>query len=195
MVLSTPTGFERLEIVPLQRRIDAFFADQDVSVYPKMMWVPKARIMEDIRFRGATGDFAALRGAIEACPLEEILFRANEEDVYGDATNLELALEPEAAERWVAIEEEMARRRRRDAVLAGLGEKEDKGPKKKKKKRKRKTRRDWLKEKAGPYVPQPWESAGSEAALEMMRVVPTRPRLMLRAERPRCLFNQPVELG
>ena len=201
VILCTPTGFERIEAVDIDRRVRAFQEDDpNYKRYPKMVWVPREMILQDIKFRGATGDFAGIRAEIEACPMEMVLARANEEDIYDDATNLMFALADGVAEIWEAYDTEMARRQKRDAILAAQeAAAEAAGPKverkKKKKKKKRKTKRDWLKQREGPYVAQPWISSGSEEAIRRSQVVPTRERLLMQAFRPRGQFGRSYAFG
>lgn len=142
-LLSTPTGFERLGVAVLYQRVQAAFQDQDVSAFPKMAWVARSLLLEDIRFRGATGDFAGIKAEVEACPMERVLVRAIDDDVYGDASNVEIALSEEVAAAWEAVEAERDRRRRRDALLATLPARGARGPSQKRKRRKRKNRADW----------------------------------------------------
>ena len=103
----------------IYRRVRAFQEDDpNYKRYPKMVWVPREMILQDIKFRGATGDFAGIRAEIEACPMEMVLARANEEDIYDDATYLMFALADGVAEIWEAYDTAMARSQKRDAILA-----------------------------------------------------------------------------
>ena len=54
--------------------------------------VTKSTLLGDIQYRGAISDFTVVKKAIEDADYDDILVRYNEDDIYGDGNNFELAL-------------------------------------------------------------------------------------------------------
>ena len=63
-------------------------------------WVEKAVVVEDMRFRGAISDFKEFQKGIEACDMDSILMRDNDDDTFGDGNNLEICCKRASADIW-----------------------------------------------------------------------------------------------
>jgi hypothetical protein len=83
-----------------------------------MFGLSKETILADIQFRGAISDFHAHKQEISDADCDPVILRVNESDMYGDGNNFELALKQAAVNHWIASEEEIERRRTRDATIA-----------------------------------------------------------------------------
>lgn len=114
--------------------------------------------------------------------MDLVLIRVNEEDIYGDQNNFEVALKQEAADRWNFIDEE---RIRRDKLLSDelLRTAIEKSKPRNQKKR----------------VIKPWASARApgetEAEIDEVVVRPRRDPIKIILQKRRREFNQPFRLG
>ena len=68
--------------------------------------VSKETLLGDIQYRGAISDFTIVKKQISKADYDELLIRYNEEDVYGDGNNFELAVTKAAAEAFETQEAE-----------------------------------------------------------------------------------------
>ena len=68
--------------------------------------VSKETLLGDIQYRGAISDFTIVKKQISKADYDELLIRYNEEDVYGDGNNFELAVTKAAAEAFETHEAE-----------------------------------------------------------------------------------------
>ncbi|GLC44506.1 hypothetical protein PLESTB_000065900 [Pleodorina starrii] len=130
-------------------------------------------LLGDIQFRGAISDFHALKAKIQAADYDPLLIRFNEDDVYGDGNNFEVALTRAAAEVWRGIGEEAARRAALLELEAAHAAAERAKPRSK---RARKVK--------------PWQSMGSEVDIEEASVRPRREPIRLVVQRRRREFHQ-----
>ncbi|PNW72384.1 hypothetical protein CHLRE_16g674515v5 [Chlamydomonas reinhardtii] len=136
--------------------------------------VSRDELLKDIQFRGAISDFHAYKAKIQAADYEPLLVRFNEDDVYGDGNNFELAVTAAAAAVWRGIGEEVARRAALLELEAAHAAAEKAKPRSK---RVRKVK--------------PWQSMGSEVDIEEASVRPRRDPIRLVVQRRRREFNQP----
>lgn len=143
-------------------------------------WVEKAVVTEDIRFRGAISDFKEFQKGIEACDMDSILMRDNDDDTFGDGNNLEICCKRASADIWEANvhwNEQLKRKAAEEA--GGAGAVGGKGKRKK---------------KAKP-VSKPWETLGSETEIQEEKLATSRDLLSFHMQRPRRLFGQEVAFG
>ena len=56
--------------------------------------------MGDIQFRGAISDFTVIKKQIAEADYDDLLVRYNEDDIYGDGNNFEIACTKAIAEQW-----------------------------------------------------------------------------------------------
>ena len=64
--------------------------------------VEKEVIVKDIQFRGAISDFSAAKKEIGKADYDNLLIRYNEDDIYGDGNNFEVAVLQSVADAWEA---------------------------------------------------------------------------------------------
>lgn len=140
-----------------------------------LILIPKEVLLEDMRFRGAISDFHIIKQRVMDADYDTLVFRANDDDVYGDGNNWMVALTREAADVWRGIEDEAARRLELAALEAAHAAAEKAKPRSQ---RVRKVK--------------PWESLGSEVDIEEMSVRPRREAIRLVVQRRRREFNQPL---
>jgi len=145
---------------PPQRESMLRFASKDV-------------ILKDIQFRGAISDLHAYKQKIQEANYNPLCFRINEDDIFGDGTNFQLALSRDVAKLWRNIEYEHARR---EQCLADEQRQVDVARSQPRSKRQ--------------YVPKPWQSQGSELEVEEAMVRPRREPMRIVVSRPRVEFNQ-----
>ena len=147
-----------------------------------MDWISKEKILNDIQFRGAISDLYNLKARLQEADLDPILVRVNEEDIYGDQNNFEVALIQDAADRWSFIDQESVRRAKlaSDELLRVAIERAK--PRSQKKR-----------------IIKPWISAGepgeTEAEIEECAVRPRRDPIKIIIQKKRREFNQPFRLG
>jgi hypothetical protein len=115
-----------------------------------MLAVPRDKILADIQFQGAISDFHPIKDALKAADYEELLLRINEEDVFGDGNNFEVAVTRATAAAWVAADDaaQQATAAAEEAAVAAAGVAETAVLR-------RRRRRD----------PQPWQDQGSEVSV------------------------------
>lgn len=115
-----------------------------------MLAVPRDKILADIQFQGAISDFHPIKDALKAADYEELLLRINEDDVFGDGNNFEVAVTLATADAWVAADDaaQQATAAAAEAAVAAAGAAETAVLR-------RRRRRD----------PQPWQDQGSEVSV------------------------------
>ena len=62
--------------------------------------VQREKVMGDIQFRGAISDFTVIKKQIAEADYDDLLVRYNEDDIYGDGNNFEIACTKAIAEQW-----------------------------------------------------------------------------------------------
>lgn len=99
-------------------------------------------------FRGAISDFHALKAKIIEADYDPLCLAINEDDIFGDGNNFEIAVKKEVMDTWIYIAEEGARRKQLliDEQLRAAMERS--------KPRSKKARK-----------PKPWVSLGSEVSI------------------------------
>jgi len=140
--------------------------------------IPKEKVLGDVQFRGAISDFHQYKAKILEADYDPLLIRVNEDDLYGDGNNFEVALRKAAADVWEGIDAEVARRKQlqRDEEIRAAIEKAK--PKSKKKR-----------------VVKPWISLGSEVEIEEASVRPRREAVRMVVQRKRREFNLAFRLS
>eukprot|EP00775_Hariotina_reticulata_P012026 gene12026-12171_t len=113
-----------------------------------MLAVSRDKILADIQFQGAISDFHPIKDAIKAADYQELLLRVNEEDVFGDGNNFEVAVSRATADAWQSADEAAQHAAAAEAAAAEEGAAETPV-------QRSRTRRD----------PRPWQDQGSEAEL------------------------------
>jgi len=141
--------------------------------------VSKETLLGDIQYRGAISDFTIVKKQISKADYDELLIRYNEEDVYGDGNNFELAVTKAAAE---AFETQEAERVVAAAAAAEAAAAEAEAAKPGRRKR------------AKP-VSKPWVSQGSETEITEENVVTSleSQKLTTQVFRKRSSFGLPCE--
>ena len=141
--------------------------------------VSKETLLGDIQYRGAISDFTIVKKQISKADYDELLIRYNEEDVYGDGNNFELAVTKAAAE---AFETQEAERVVAAAAAAEAAAAEAEAAKPGRRKR------------AKP-VSKPWVSQGSETEISEENVVTSleSQKLTTQVFRKRSSFGLPCE--
>ena len=141
--------------------------------------VSKETLLGDIQYRGAISDFTIVKKQISKADYDELLIRYNEEDVYGDGNNFELAVTKAAAE---AFETHEAERVVAAAAAAEAAAAEAEAAKPGRRKR------------AKP-VSKPWVSQGSESEISEENVVTSAEsqKTTTQVFRKRSSFGQPCE--
>ena len=144
------------------------------------MKVKKSVILEDIRFRGAISDFKVIQKDLEDSPMDEIIFRHNEDDTYGDGNNLEVCVGPEANSVWEKIAEATELKARAEKRIADRIAAEKAIPKSKRKKKR---------------TLQPWQSLGSEIEIDETHVRSTREPVEMVFHKPHKEFGLAFEFN
>jgi WD40 repeat protein len=141
--------------------------------------VSKETLLGDIQYRGAISDFTIVKKQISKADYDELLIRYNEDDVYGDGNNFELAVTKAAAEVFEAREAERVVAAAA-AAEAAAAEAEAAKPGRRK--------------RAKP-VSKPWVSQGSETEIAEENVVTSADaqKTTLQVFRKRSSFGQPCE--
>jgi len=151
--------------------------------------IPKAQIMEDIKFKGAISDMYVLKKDIEKFKGEDVMIHFDDDEIYGQ--NYFVGLTEKAAEPFIAFADEMKAQmnkgtKKKPAEGEGGGgaaaaeeEEED----------------DYEEEEYVPPVSKPWESLGSEVEIADEAVVETRERLVLALHRKRKEFGVPYKFS
>ena len=135
--------------------------------------VSKETLLGDIQYRGAISDFTVVRKQISEADYEDLLMRYNEDDVYGDGNNFEIAVTKSAAE---GFEKQEAER----AFAKAEAETE-----------RAEASRPVRREKTKPES-KLWVSLGSEAEIEAESVVENRtPKMEVQVCRERSSFGKP----
>ena len=141
--------------------------------------VEKEVIVKDINFRGAISDFSSAKKEIAKADYENLLIRYNEDDIYGDGNNFELAVLESVAEQWEReVEEKKAAAEAAAAAAAEAAEAKKPGRKKKKVKKES----------------TPWVSAGSEIEIEEESIAPGGAPIVMEVFRKRREFGADVKL-
>jgi len=141
-------------------------------------YVSKEALLKDIQFRGAISDFHAYKAKIQDADYDPLCLVINEDDIFGDGNNFQIALRREVADTWSFIVEEGARRKQLlvdEQIRAAL----ERAKPRSKKARKVK----------------PWVSQGSEVEIEEASVRARREPVRIIVSRKRGEFNQPFKLG
>lgn len=140
--------------------------------------VPKEKLLGDVQFRGAISDFHPFKQKLMGADYDPLIFRINEDDIYGDGNNFEVAVSQSAADAWAFIEVERQRREHLLKLEAAHVAAEKRKPKSKR-----------------VIKAKPWESLGSEADIDEMAVKAKRDRIRLIVQRRRQDFNASFKLG
>ena len=143
--------------------------------------VSKETLLGDIQYRGAISDFTIVKKQISKADYDELLIRYNEEDVYGDGNNFELAVTKAAAEAFETQEAE------RVVAAAAAAEAEAAG--------RRKPPSLGAAQKVTKPRFKPWVSQGSETEISEENVVTSleSQKLTTQVFRKRSSFGLPCE--
>ena len=143
-------------------------------------WVEKAVVVEDMRFRGAISDFKEFQKGIEACDMDSILMRDNDDDTFGDGNNLEICCKRASADIWEDnVRWQAQLKRKAEEESGGMSAAGGKAKRKK---------------KAKP-VSKPWETLGSETEIQEEKLTTNRGLLSFNMQRPRRMFGQEAVFG
>ena len=136
--------------------------------------VSKETLLGDVQYRGAISDFTVVKKQITKADYSELWIRYNEDDVYGDGNNFELACTKAAGDQFELEEAEMQVAAEAAATAAAeLAEQNKPGRRKKVK-----------------PESKPWVSLGSETEIEHENVVTDKtPKVVLQVLRKRIHFN------
>ena len=138
--------------------------------------VQREKVMGDIQFRGAISDFTVIKKQIAEADYDDLLVRYNEDDIYGDGNNFEIACTKAIAEQWEREGAEKAAA----AAAAAAEEAEAAKPGRRKK-------------RAAKPESKPWVSQGSEREIEEESIKPSgAPKVSIQFFRKRREFGQPV---
>lgn len=110
--------------------------------------IPREKLLADIQFQGAISDFHPIKDALKAADYEDIIIRLNEDDLYGDGNNFEVATTQATAEAWRSADAAVAEAAAATAAAAQQGDAEGAAVPRSKRKRE----------------PQPWVDLGSEVS-------------------------------
>ncbi|KAL3133575.1 hypothetical protein ABBQ38_007422 [Trebouxia sp. C0009 RCD-2024] len=143
-----------------------------------MTYVSKEKLLKDMQFRGAISDFHPIKEHIVNADYDPLLLRSNNDDLYGDGNNYELATSRTAAEIWEFIDAE-TERREQQAESAAV---EQKGAKA-------------LPPSKRSWAARPWQCLGSDAELDEAAVTSHRGPCVLLAQQPRRAFHQTTNLS
>jgi WD40 repeat protein len=147
--------------------------------------VTKSTLLGDIQYRGAISDFTVVKKAIEDADYDDILVRYNEDDIYGDGNNFELALMKTVADEWLRASQEKAAA---DAAAASAAAEEAEASKPGRRPRKKRINVEEVPRK-------PWVSQGSEREIDEAKIVPSgKPKVVLQLVRPLKDFGRPTKL-
>lgn len=142
--------------------------------------VDKEVIVKDIQFRGAISDFSVAKKEITKADYDNLLVRYNEDDIYGDGNNFEVAVLQSVADAWEReVTDKLAAAEAAAAAAAEAAEAKKPGRKKKKKTKKEST---------------PWISAGSEFDIEEESIAPGGVPVVIEVFRKRREFGADVKL-
>jgi hypothetical protein len=113
-----------------------------------MAAVPREKLLADIQFQGAISDFHCIKDALKAADYDEVLLRVNDDDVFGDGNNFEVAVTQAAADAWRTADAAAAEAAAAAAAAAQAAAEEAVLPRAKQRKRDR----------------QPWQDLGAEVS-------------------------------
>lgn len=111
--------------------------------------VPREKLLADVQFQGAISDFHCIKDALKAADYEEIAIRVNEDDLFGDGNNFEVAVTQATVEAWRAADAAAAEAAAMAAAAAAQQEGQPAAVPKSKRKRER----------------QPWVDQGTEVCM------------------------------
>lgn len=171
-------GVESIFLTGTTTELVGLVPADDTSSSSRSTYVPKEKLLGDIQFRGAISDFYSIKQKVIDADYDPILIRRNEDDVYGDGNNYEVALTRDAATVWEFIEQETERRRAAEEEAAAKKAAEKLIP--------RSQRKREIK---------PWASRGSEVEIEDASVKSTREPIRVVAQRRRRHFAQPCKFA
>ncbi|WIA14707.1 hypothetical protein OEZ85_003200 [Tetradesmus obliquus] len=156
--------------------------------------VPREKLLADVQFQGAISDFHCIKYALKSADYDEVLLRVNDDDIFGDGNNFEVAVTKAAADAWRAADAAAAEVAAAAAAAAQAAADEAVMPRAKQRKRDR----------------QAWQDLGTEAELEAAGIVPSsssngstaaapaaarEPKSGLLLSRPRRGFGAPLALA
>jgi hypothetical protein len=118
-----------------------------------MAAVPREKLLADIQFQGAISDFHCIKDALKAAEYDEVLLRVNDDDVFGDGNNFEVAVTQAAADAWRTADAAAAEAAAAAAAAAQAAAEEAVLPRAKQRKRNR----------------QPWQDLGTEVSWQAVR--------------------------
>jgi hypothetical protein len=111
--------------------------------------VAREKLLADVQFQGAISDFHCIKDALKAADYDEVLLRVNDDDIFGDGNNFEVAVTQAAAEAWRSADAAAAEAAAAAAAAAQAAAEEATLPRAKQRKRQR----------------QPWQDLGTEVRL------------------------------
>ena len=136
--------------------------------------VSKETLLADVQYRGAISDFTIIKNQIGKADCESLWVRYNEDDVYGDGNNFEVAVTKAAGEAFEMEDAERAVAAEAEKAAALLAAEEHKPGRKKKVK----------------PVSKPWVSLGSELEIAAETLVTDKhPRIVVQVFRKRSHFG------
>ncbi|MEW5301410.1 MAG: hypothetical protein WDW36_004270 [Sanguina aurantia] len=157
-------------------------ADPNAEVAPpkRLLYthLTKEKVLSDIQFRGAISDLHPFKPRVVESELDVFMVRQNEDDIYGDGSNYEVALSRSAAEAWRLIEGEATRRVAQTAMEEHRAAVEGGMPKGRR-----------------ARVAKAWVSLGSEVEIEESTVRSKREPIRMALTCRRRDFNQAFQLG